>query len=40
MKTTNTTTIAGSVALLLACAAHAQVTLNSVRIGAKDTVAL
>ncbi len=27
-------------ALLLACAADAQVTLNSVRIGAKDTVAL
>ena len=27
-------------ALLLASAAHAQVTLNSVRIGAKDTVAL
>src|SRR6476661_2714472 len=29
-----------STALLLASAAHAQVTLNSVRIGAKDTVAL
>jgi predicted enzyme related to lactoylglutathione lyase len=29
-----------SAALLLASAAHAQVTLNSVRIGAKDTVAL
>jgi len=29
-----------SVTLLLASSAHAQVTLNSVRIGAKDTVAL
>src|SRR5579862_5640645 len=29
-----------SAALLLASAAHAQVTLNSLRIGAKDTVAL
>jgi len=29
-----------SAALLLASAAHAQVTLNSVRVGAKDTVAL
>ena len=29
-----------SAALLLSSAAHAQVTLNSVRIGAKDTVAL
>ena len=34
-------TIATTVAaLLLASAAHAQVTLNSVRVGAKDTVAL
>jgi predicted enzyme related to lactoylglutathione lyase len=40
MKTTNTTTIAVFFALLLACAARAQVTLNSVRIGARDTVAL
>ena len=32
--------IAVSATLLLASAAHAQVTLNSVRIGAKDTVAL
>ena len=29
-----------AIALLLAGAAHAQVTLNSVRVGAKDTVAL
>src|SRR5271169_4518231 len=35
-----TTAIAVSATLLLAIAAHAQVTLNSVRIGAKDTVAL
>jgi predicted enzyme related to lactoylglutathione lyase len=45
MKRTNTTAIAVSAALLLASAAHAQtplnsVTLNSVRIAAKDTVAL
>ena len=32
--------IAGTAAMLLAGAAHAQVTLNSVRIGAKDTVAV
>ena len=32
--------MAVSAALLLAGAAHAQVTLNSVRVGAKDTVAL
>jgi predicted enzyme related to lactoylglutathione lyase len=35
-----TTAIAVSTTLLLATAAHAQVTLNSVRIGAKDSVAL
>jgi predicted enzyme related to lactoylglutathione lyase len=35
-----TTTIAVFATLLIASAAHAQVTLNSVRIGAKDTVAL
>ena len=35
-----TTAIAVSATLLLASAAHAQVTLNSVRIGAKDTVSL
>ena len=40
MKRICTTTIAACAALLLASAAHAQVTLNSVRIGAKDTVAL
>src|ERR1700681_4862249 len=40
MKTIYTTAITVSAALLLASAAHAQVTLNSVRIGAKDTVAL
>jgi len=34
------TTIAVSATLLFATAAHAQVTLNSVRIGAKDTVTL
>jgi predicted enzyme related to lactoylglutathione lyase len=34
------TAMALSATLLLASAAHAQVTLNSVRIGAKDTVAL
>jgi predicted enzyme related to lactoylglutathione lyase len=40
MKRIYTTAIAASVTLLLAAAAHAQVTLNSVRIGAKDSVAL
>jgi predicted enzyme related to lactoylglutathione lyase len=40
MKRIYTTVLAVSAALLLASAAHAQVTLNSVRIGAKDTVAL
>ena len=40
MKRIQTTVIAVSVALLLSSAAHAQVTLNSVRVGAKDTVAL
>ena len=40
MKRICTTAIIVSSALLLASAAHAQVTLNSVRIGAKDTVAL
>src|ERR1700676_5210467 len=40
MKRIYTTAITVSATLLLACAAHAQVTLNSVRIGAKDTVAL
>jgi predicted enzyme related to lactoylglutathione lyase len=35
-----TTSITVCAALLVASAAHAQVTLNSVRIGAKDTVAL
>ena len=40
MKRMYTTAITISAALLLASAAHAQVTLNSVRIGAKDTVAL
>src|SRR5215813_12213011 len=40
MKRICTTTIAVYAALLLASAAHAQVTLNSVRIGAKVTVAL
>jgi len=40
MKNTYTTAIAVSAALLLASAAYAQVTLNSVRIGAKDSVAL
>jgi len=40
MKNICTTTIAVCAALLLASAAHAQVTLNSVRVGAKDTVAL
>jgi predicted enzyme related to lactoylglutathione lyase len=40
MKRIYNTAIALSATLLLASAAHAQVTLNSVRIGAKDTVAL
>jgi len=40
MKRIYTTAIMISAALLLAGAAHAQVTLNSVRIAAKDTVAL
>ena len=40
MKRTYTTAIMLSAVLLLASAAHAQVTLNSVRVGAKDTVAL
>jgi predicted enzyme related to lactoylglutathione lyase len=35
-----TTAITVSATLLLASAAHAQVTLNSVRVGAKDTAAL
>ena len=35
-----TTVIAACAALLIAGAAHAQVTLNSVRLGAKDTAAL
>src|SRR5215831_5167885 len=40
MKRICTTTITVCAALLLASAALAQVTLNSVRVGAKDTVAL
>ena len=40
MKRICATAIAVCAALLFACAAHAQVTLNSVRIGAKDTIAL
>ena len=40
MKRIYTTAMTVSATLLLASAAHAQVTLNSVRIGAKDTVAL
>jgi predicted enzyme related to lactoylglutathione lyase len=40
MKRNYTTAIAVSAVLLLASAAYAQVTLNSVRVGAKDTVAL
>jgi len=40
MKRICRTAIAVSATLLLASAAHAQVTLNSVRVGAKDTVAL
>jgi predicted enzyme related to lactoylglutathione lyase len=40
MKRICTTTIALCAALLIVSIAHAQVTLNSVRVGAKDTVAL
>jgi predicted enzyme related to lactoylglutathione lyase len=40
MQRIHTTAIAVSATLLLVSAAHAQVTLNSVRVGAKDTVAL
>ena len=40
MKINYRSAIAVSAALLVANAAHAQVTLNSVRVGAKDTVAL
>jgi len=40
MKRIYTTAITLSATLLFACAAHAQVTLNSVRVGAKDSVAL
>jgi predicted enzyme related to lactoylglutathione lyase len=40
MKRFYTTAIILCAALLLANSAHAQVTLNSVRVGAKDTVAL
>src|SRR5580658_10324945 len=40
MKRTYTTATAISAALLLASAASTQVSLNSVRIGAKDSVAL
>ena len=40
MKRICTSAIAVCAALLLASAARAQVTLNSVRVGAKDTVAL
>ena len=40
MKKICTTAIAVCAALLLANAAYAQVTLNSVRVGAKDSVAL
>ena len=40
MKSIHTTAVTVFAALLLATAAHAQVTLNSVRVGAKDTVAL
>src|SRR5580704_13147533 len=40
MKRVYTTAIMLSATLLLASAAHAQVTLNSVRVGAKDTAAL
>jgi predicted enzyme related to lactoylglutathione lyase len=40
MKKTHTGAMALSATLLLAGAVHAQVTLNSVRVGAKDSVAL
>ena len=40
MKRIYRTAITVSAALVLASAAHAQVTLNSVRVGAKDSVAL
>jgi len=40
MKTIHTTAITVFASLLLSSAAHAQVTLNSVRVGAKDSVAL
>src|SRR5580704_17937502 len=40
MKRLYTAGITASTTLLLASAAHAQVTLNSVRVGAKDTAAL
>jgi predicted enzyme related to lactoylglutathione lyase len=40
MKRIYTTMMAVTAALLLASAAHAQVTLNSVRVGAQDSVAL
>jgi predicted enzyme related to lactoylglutathione lyase len=40
MKRLYTTVLAISAALLVACAAHAQASLDSVRIEAKDTVAL
>jgi len=40
MKTIHTTAVMVFAALLLAGTAHAQVTLNSVRVGAKDSVAL
>jgi predicted enzyme related to lactoylglutathione lyase len=40
MKRICKTAIVLSAVLLLACAAYAQVTLNSVRVAAKDTVAL
>jgi predicted enzyme related to lactoylglutathione lyase len=40
MKKIQTIAMAASATLLLAIAANAQVTLNSMRIGAKDTVAL
>ena len=40
MKNIHTTVLAACAALLLASAIHAQVSLNSVRVGARDTVAL
>src|ERR1017187_1338217 len=40
MKRIYTTVMAVTAVLLLASAAHAQVTLNSVRVGAQDTAAL